>query len=87
MRESMAANPYEVYCTRCRVSFPVGTKACMHCGQPIRAPGAAAALIGARSAGGDEAADELPMRTVSFSPMTLVWVLVAVGTVIYRACT
>jgi hypothetical protein len=23
---------YEVWCTRCDVSFPVGTKRCMHCG-------------------------------------------------------
>jgi hypothetical protein len=86
MRDPVAANPYEVYCTRCRVSFPVGTKVCMHCGQPIRVPGAAAALV-TRAAGGDEAADELPVRTVAFSPMTLVWVAAAVGTVIYRACT
>jgi len=23
---------YEVYCRQCRVSFPVGTRVCMHCG-------------------------------------------------------
>jgi len=24
---------YEVWCSRCQVSFPVGTKRCLHCGE------------------------------------------------------
>jgi hypothetical protein len=28
-------SPYEVYCQRCRVSFPIGTRTCIHCGQRI----------------------------------------------------
>lgn len=40
------ASPYEVRCPRCDVSFPVGTRRCIHCGGPIAAsPGAAAPRI------------------------------------------
>jgi hypothetical protein len=30
--------------------------------------------------------DELPTRSMVFSPMTFVWLLAAVATVIYRSC-
>lgn len=32
------AQPYEVRCSRCDVSFPVGTRKCIHCGGPTGAP-------------------------------------------------
>jgi hypothetical protein len=34
-----AQTPYEVYCFDCRVTFPVGTRRCLHCGSPLYAPG------------------------------------------------
>jgi len=89
MRGSTPVNPYEVYCTRCRVSFPVGTRVCMHCGQPIGRAAAAAAAAAAlqRSAAPDEdALEELPMRSLKFSPLTLAWLVAGVATVAYRAC-
>ena len=86
MQSATPANPYEVYCTRCRVSFPVGTRVCVHCGQPIgRAPAAAPALRGPAPIDADPP-DELPTRSMAFSPMTFVWLLAAVATVIYRSC-
>lgn len=30
-------SPYEVRCPRCDVSFPVGTRRCVHCGGPTAA--------------------------------------------------
>ena len=80
-------NPYEVYCTRCRVSFPIGTRTCMHCGQPIgRTPAEAAALL--RSGASDEeAAEELPLHGLKASPLTILWLLAGVATVAYRACS
>ncbi len=33
------ASPYEVRCPRCDVSFPVGTRTCLHCGGPNGKPG------------------------------------------------
>jgi len=86
MRSATTPNPYEVYCTRCNVSFPVGTRACVHCGQPIgRAPAAARALRGPAPRD-EEPPEDFPTRSVSFSPMTFLWVLAAAATVIYRSC-
>ena len=82
----MPANPYEVYCTRCSVSFPVGTRTCVHCGQPI---GRAAPVARAQRAPGpldEDPPEPLPTRSLAFSPMTFVWLLAAVATVIYRSC-
>jgi hypothetical protein len=87
MRELPPDSPYEVYCRSCRVSFPVGTRRCIHCGQPV-GRGAAAAATAARPAAADEDLfEDMPGRSVAFSPMTLVWLLAAAATVIYRACT
>jgi len=33
------ASPYEVRCPRCDVSFPVGTRTCLHCGGATGKPG------------------------------------------------
>jgi len=86
MRSPTPANPYEVYCTRCKVSFPVGTRACMHCGQPIGRPAAASGALERPAPLDEDSQEELPTRSVAFSPMTFVWLLAAVATVIYRSC-
>jgi hypothetical protein len=33
-----ALTPYEVYCFRCRVTFPVEARQCLHCGGPLFGP-------------------------------------------------
>ena len=33
-------SPYEVRCLRCDVSFPLGTRRCIHCGGPTSSSGA-----------------------------------------------
>jgi len=81
------SNPYEVNCTRCRVSFPVGTRTCMHCGQPIGRSPAAAGFLERAAAPEDEAMQDLPLRAFKASPLTIVWLVAAVATVAYRACT
>jgi hypothetical protein len=86
MPSATPANPYEVYCTRCNVSFPVGTRVCVHCGQPIGRAAAAARALGAPRPLDDEPSEDLPTRSVAFSPMTFVWLLAAAATVIYRSC-
>ncbi len=40
----VSQSPYEVRCARCDVSFPVGTKDCIHCGGPTGPPGAEPSL-------------------------------------------
>ena len=34
-----AQTPYEVYCFRCRVTFPVEARRCLHCGGQLYPPG------------------------------------------------
>jgi hypothetical protein len=84
MRGSTPGNPYEVNCTRCSVSFPVGTRVCLHCGQPIGRP---AAALQSSTAPDVEGLEDLPMRSLKFSPLTLAWLVAGVATVAYRACT
>jgi hypothetical protein len=86
MRSVNPANPYEVYCTRCSVSFPVGTRTCVHCGQPIGRPIALSRPLEAPGPLDEDPPEELSTRALKFSPMTFVWLLAAVGTVIYRSC-
>ena len=38
------ASPYEVRCLNCDVSFPIGTKVCIHCGGRITEQGAFIAM-------------------------------------------
>jgi hypothetical protein len=81
------SNPFEIYCPRCSVTFPVGQKHCVHCG---------GRLSNERSAPGEfvvafDEADEMPEegagRSSAFSPLALVWVLLFIGGTIYRSCT
>ena len=87
MRGSTPNNPYEVYCTRCSVSFPVGTRVCLHCGQPIGRTAAVVAALQRSAAPDEDALEEFSMRSPKFSPLTLVWLVAGVATVAYRACT
>jgi hypothetical protein len=88
MRAVPADTAYEVYCQRCRVSFPVGTRSCLHCGLPVGRRAAPAALPAHRpgAPADDEALEEMPVRALKASPMTLVWLLAGVATIAYRAC-
>lgn len=80
---------YEVRCPHCRVSFPVGTRRCLHCGGPTRAEGEPAPdLLGASPAhvaDDDELADA-PRSRLGRSA-GLVWVLVALAVSFYRVCS
>ena len=87
MPGSTSVNPYEVRCTRCRVTFPVGTRACIHCGQPIDRPGAETAGPPRSLASDEEALQEMPLRALKASPLTIVWLVAGLATVAYRACS
>jgi hypothetical protein len=87
MRGPTPINPYEVYCTHCSVSFPVGTRVCLHCGQPIGRSAASAAALQRSAAPDEDALEDFPMRSPKFSPLTLAWLVAGVATVAYRACT
>lgn len=81
--------PYEVYCYSCRVTFPVGTRACVHCGRPIGTqfapPGALP--VGPGPARPDEVEDAADPLTVArrLGGVSL-WVLIAIGAALARFC-
>jgi hypothetical protein len=80
--------PYEVYCYDCRVTFPVGTRRCIHCGRPIGAtplrPGATPITPDAGQLPEDM---ELPgqVSVRKLGGMSL-WVLLALGAALSRFC-
>jgi hypothetical protein len=80
--------PYEVYCYDCKVTFPIGTRTCVHCGRPIgMGPLARGPLpIRPSSAGGPEEL-ELPgqISARKLGGMSL-WVLLALGAAVSRFC-
>jgi hypothetical protein len=86
-----ALTPYEVYCFRCRVTFPVEARQCLHCGGPLfgrdeRASAAAAiAAPNARPpAAGED--DENPLLAVRRFGGAAIWVIVALAAVLQNLC-
>lgn len=79
--------PYEVFCPRCNVTFPVGARQCLHCGGRLsrdRRQANEAPMTFGEGAGPLE--DERP-RMAPFSPVAVIWVLLFVALTVYRACT
>jgi hypothetical protein len=86
---------YEVRCPACAVSFPVGTRRCIHCGGATAVPQTAARLAALRELPFEfEPADGPPMEEEpeQKSPrrggrgLALMWLLLAVAASIYRTC-
>lgn len=84
-------NSYAVYCFQCKVTAPVGTRQCIHCGgrlsgeqDPRRAT--LAALLGAEIADAGEHAAETPASIGSVVPKLAIWILLLVGGFLYRFC-
>ncbi len=86
MQQDDPKTPYEVYCPQCRVTFPIGTKQCMHCGGRIGHGRFQAALdLPPLSEGGS--VEEESARRSGLSPFTLVWVALLLAGYLYRACS
>jgi len=93
MRAIRETTPYEVLCPRCNVTFPVGTKRCIHCGGRVGPSGGPIPLLVGRPSEapaeafpGAEEEEEASPRRSPFSPVAVLWVLLFVGGTIYRAC-
>jgi hypothetical protein len=92
MRTTGPQNPYEVYCYRCNVTAAVGTRRCVHCGEPLSRGeqdprrAALAALIGVDVSEADEGVEEEPPSIGSVAPKIAVWVLLLIGGFLYRFC-
>jgi hypothetical protein len=85
----------EVYCNRCRVSFPVGRRRCLHCGgrldterrwtEQTPLPPELEFEPQPEVHFEDLGEDEMPRRS-GFSPLTLVWIALLLAGYLYRAC-
>ncbi len=78
---------YEVRCPRCRVSYPIGTRTCLHCGSRIRSEEAASSAPVPGVAPTEQAEEEVEARKSPLRLITgLVWVGLALAGSLYRAC-
>lgn len=84
---------FEVYCDRCRVSFPVGTRRCIHCGGRTSAtrshrglrpqPADAPEILESEA---EAEIDPEIVRRRFLSPVTLLWIVLIAAGYMYRAC-
>ena len=80
--------PFEVYSPRCRVTFPVETRRCVHCGGPTSREGVAAASEGAPALHEVLPEEEgFTLRRGPFSPVTLLWIALLLGGYLARSCS
>ena len=87
---------FEVRCDRCSVTYPVGTRTCIHCGERLgRGGGAGAPRVTLRAAASrraeapfevEEEELEVPGRSGVMSPVAILWVVLLVGGAVYRLC-
>jgi hypothetical protein len=95
MQVETSETPYEIRCHQCQVSFPLGTRQCVHCGErlgrgrgrfvPTPNPEEPWDLDSLEEE--EHAAEATPSRRRFLSPFTLIWLVAAVGLSIQRACT
>ena len=93
MRSKPESPQVEVYCNRCRVSFAVGSRHCLHCGgrfDPERIGAQLATLPPGFEAHLEEQLGEVldheaPRRS-RISPLTLVWIGLLLAGYLYRSC-
>ena len=89
MEAEAPQTPYQVYCAQCRVTFPAGSKRCLHCGGRLsrdRTPQSAALPIPM------DVLEEIPEEEVSkrssrISPVSVLWIVAAIGVALQRACS
>ena len=79
--------PFEVFCPRCRTSFALGTKRCVHCGGQVSRERFSKAFELPPGSEDLVLEEDAPKARSSFSPFTLVWVALLLGGYLYRACS
>ena len=93
-RAQGALTPYEVYCYRCRVTFPAEARRCLHCGGPLYGrgeqervePGLPPQLGVGESLPTGEDAEDAPLVMVRRFGGLAIWALVALSAVLSHVC-
>ena len=85
--------PYEVYCFRCRVTFPVEARRCLHCGGPLAGRNERARSVSPLVGAGPSAttpdggeAEEGPLLMARRFGGIAIWALVALAAVLQNLC-
>ena len=88
MQAEAPRTPYEIHCARCRVTFPVGTKRCLHCGGRLTRDRMPQNVVfpPALEMPGEFPDEEASRRSSRISPITVLWIVAALGVAIQRAC-
>lgn len=91
MQVEGSQSAYEVFCRRCQVSFPIGTRSCFHCGTRLgrerpEARGQEARRLAAPPRVDELSEEEIAPRGRFLSPFTMMWLLLALAGALYRQC-
>ncbi len=92
MKATASESPkVEVRCYRCDVSFPIGTKVCLHCGGRTGAPPVLSLPVELQEQDGIDPEDLIQEGVSKRSPLRLavggIWLLLALVGSLFRACT
>jgi hypothetical protein len=79
---------YEIHCARCRVTFPVGTRRCLHCGGRLTRDQTPQQLVfpPGLDIPGELPDEEASKRSSRISPISVLWIVAVLGVAIQRAC-
>jgi hypothetical protein len=88
-----AQTPYEVYCFRCRVTFPAEARRCLHCGGRLFAAGERAVVggdpalqvPGLPAPAGEETSEGPALAVRRFGGLAI-WGLVALSAILNSLC-
>ena len=81
--------PFEAYCFNCSVTFPVGTRRCVHCGGPIGRPLRQAAPQLSAEFPVEVAEEEAPAQASTGRRIggISLWILLGLGAALSRMCS
>ena len=94
MKSERTLSSIEIYCQRCRVTFPADARQCLHCGGRLSKTRGAPAVPFEPEPSAlppmplplDRPDGDTPRRTSGISPVSILWIAVAVAVGVQRAC-
>ena len=99
MQSEKPLAPFEIYCLQCRVTFPMNARRCLHCGGRLSKtrggppilfqpePSILPSILPSMPPPLDLPDEDVPRRTKGISPVSILWIAVAVAVGVQRACS